>query len=109
MPKRLSIIVILGLATGLGFCTCLAQKPVFELIKPSETGTIATKFDDPNMVVRPAKMEGAPPLVWLPGTGGKQAGMVEDCSVRAIARCGHGSLHREEGEGAARGHVLKPD
>lgn len=42
-----------------------------ELIKPSKANPLVREFDERNVVLRPAKMDDAPILVFLPGTGGK--------------------------------------
>jgi hypothetical protein len=48
-----------------------SQSVKTELIKPSNANPLIREFDDRNVVLRPAKMDGAPILVFLPGTGGK--------------------------------------
>lgn len=70
--RKLWIVMIAGILSDLTNPNAgLAQKAAFEMIKPSEAAAVATKFDDANVIVRPAKMAGAPLLVWLPGTRGK--------------------------------------
>jgi cytidyltransferase-like protein len=64
-----------------GFLSCVLLLCVFpcahsqsvepELIKPSKANPLIREFDDRNVVLRPAKMDDAPVLVFLPGTGGK--------------------------------------
>ncbi|MFC6645112.1 BPSS1187 family protein [Granulicella cerasi] len=58
-----SLTLTLALACGL---SAVAQ----ELIKPSDTG-IRSSFDAPNVVLRPKHLEGAPILLWMPGTNGE--------------------------------------
>lgn len=50
-----------------------AQPPAPEYIKPSQTDPHIKEYNDPNVVLRPARMAGAPLMVFLPGTGGKPA------------------------------------
>ena len=47
-----------------------AQQPAFELIKPSQADPRIKQYDEPNLVGRPVKMEGAPLVIYLPGTKG---------------------------------------
>jgi hypothetical protein len=59
------------IALLLGICVSASVfAQTAEYIKPSDT-KVATKFNDPNMIVRPKKMPGAPIFLWLPGTSGK--------------------------------------
>jgi hypothetical protein len=47
-----------------------AQAPRFELIKPSTADPRIKNADENNIVARPAVMDNAPLVVYLPGTGG---------------------------------------
>ena len=45
-------------------------QPAIETIKPSEADARITQFNEANAILRPAKMEGAPLALFLPGTNG---------------------------------------
>lgn len=65
--KRLWFVCFLLLSSA----ALSAQRISLERIKPSEADPRVHAFNDESVILRPGKMEGAPLMVWLPGTGGK--------------------------------------
>jgi len=85
--QKIALLAVLSLS-----CTAFAQSSEFELIKPSET-KIISKFDAANMIARPRQMNGAPILLWLPGTNGKPEYIT--LLIRIIAQQGYRAIGLE--------------
>ena len=66
--------MILAIALALFASSLAAQGPHAELIKPSAVDPRVKQYDESNVIIRPAVMDGAPLAVFFPGTGGKPEG-----------------------------------
>jgi hypothetical protein len=66
LPSFVSCILLLS-----AFTYSYPQTVESELIRPSKANPLIKNFDDTNVILRPAKMNDAPILVFLPGTNGK--------------------------------------